>query len=632
MVPHRPPLVRRHCRTSAKKQSRSPTALVLRVCIPQHNVVAKRSPSTRAPGPTLRAVQPERRGAVSGNTVPLHHVPSFVGELQHHPSASGPASIHTRHKRRRGLIADWRQHTPAVSHSNIVAKHHFIRRPEFERLPHIPNRHRVRHLNPLHPRVQQIQPVLKVVPPHVVVKNPITGRASRPEPVAVSTRFLITTFCHRHRMPHRKLLHAPSKLDHRAAHGQPAGHRDVPRVPGAVIHVDARIRNRPNVHTIQHHSNSRRPTDRRPGQPVQENIRIGNLAGQRRLLNPRLAIIVTPAASVREVAVSGTLSPVRHVKARHIDKLRILQIERRPTRKGDKQLRLRRITPAVRKVRPQNARRSRLRPRRDRRHRAVCISLAVHRPPTPRRGRLIGARRVQVHGIPSHIRPHQHRIAARDSPPHRVRSHPVRPKIPQAPHRARPIDTAPRIRRIVPPVALPGGGCGRTHKRRSAIRTHVPRSPSLTAGNHRDLDEIPRCPPAWKTAAAEARRPAPPAGHPRRPWRPCRQLPMPIHRCNPIVGARPAAHPLKRHSVRGPRVVHHNPRPNRHRGPNHHLQRQLCPGRGVLELPLIGSDVLRPGVARVLRQHGGPIPPATGLHPHIPNPYLPGSGVPLPHC
>ncbi len=432
-------------------------------------------------------------------------------------------------------------------------------------------------------------------------------------------------------MPHRKLLHTPSKLDHRVAHGQPAGYRDVPRVPWAVIHVDPRVRNRPNVHAIEHDSNSRRPANGRPGQPMQKEIRIRNLARQRRLLNPCLPIITIRAATVREVAVLGTLSSVRDVKASHIDKLRILQIERRPARKGDKQLRLRRVAPAVRKVRPQNARMSRPRSRRNWRHGAICVSLTVHRLPSPRQGRLIGARRVQVHRIPGHVRPHQHRVAARSSPPHRMRSHPVRPKIPQPPHSARLVGTAPRIRCIVPPIALPGGGSGRTHKGSSAIRTHVPRRPSLTAGNHFDLDIIPWRPPARKTAVAEVRRPTPPANHSRRPWRSCRQLPMSIHRRNPLVRARPIAPPLKRHAVCRPGVVHHDPRPDRHRCPNYNIQRQPRPGCNILELPLIRSDVLRPCVARVLRQYLCPIPPAAGLHLHISHPYLPGSGVPLPN-
>ena len=224
MVPHRPPLVRRHRRTAAKKQRRRAAALVFRIGIPQHNVVAKHRPGTRTSGPSFRAFQPKRGCPISGRAVAFHGVAPIISELHRHPTAARPACIHTRHDRARGLIADWRQHPPAVSYHNIVAKHHLVRRSELKRLPHIAHSHRVHHLHPLHPRVQQIQPVLEVVPEHVMVEDPGAGRTPRTQPIAVTARLLIATLRHRHGVSRGKLLDAPGKLHHRAAHRQPAGH------------------------------------------------------------------------------------------------------------------------------------------------------------------------------------------------------------------------------------------------------------------------------------------------------------------------------------------------------------------------------------------------------------------------
>ena len=255
---------------------------------------------------------------------------------------------------------------------------------------------------------------------------------------------------------------------------------------------------------------------------MQKNIRVRNLARQRRLLNPGLSVVGIATAMTRKVPTSRTLRPIADFKTRHIDKLRVLQIEPGPSRKRHPQLRLRSVAPAIRKVRSQDARVPRRRARRHRRHRAVRVPLAVDRRPRPRCRHLVRARRIQIHCIAARARPNHHRVPAGDAPPQRMRCHAIRPQIPQPTRRARPIHTAPRIRRIMTPVALPTRCRRSAHKWRSPIRPHVPRRPSLTPGHHPNLNHVPRRTPARQTAAAKARRPASPARHTRRSRRPCR--------------------------------------------------------------------------------------------------------------
>lgn len=460
-----------------------------------------------------------------------------------------------------------------------------------------------------------------------MVKDPIAGRAPRPQSVAIATRLLIATLRHRHRMPHRKFLHTPSELHHRATHRQPTSDRDITRVPRTVVHVDPRIRNRPDVHAIENHPHTGRPTDRRSRQPMHKYVRIRHLARQRRLLDPRPPIICVAAAPVSEVPISRTLSPIRDLETCQVHELRILHVERSPARIGHKQLRLRRIAPAVRKVCSKYPRMPRRRPRRHRWHRAVRISLAVDWRPAPRCRRFVRAWLKEVHRVSSRARPHHHRVTACDPPSQRVRGYSIGPQIPQPTHRARPIHTTSRVRRIMPPVTLPLRGRRLAHKRRPPIRPHIPSRPPLTSSNHPELNRVPRRAPTRKAAGHETRCAAPPTADRRRARRSRRHLPMPVDRRDPLVGARPSARPLERHAGSRTGIVNHNPRAHRHRRSYRHLHRQSCPRRDVLELPLIRRNVHRPRVARVLREYLSPCPLPADFRQHVTYPHLPRSGV-----
>lgn len=89
------------------------------------------------------------------------------------------------------------------------------------------------------------------------------------------------------------------------------------------------------MNAIEHHAHAGRAVDRRLGQTMHKHVRVRDLACQRRLFDTRLTVVGIPAASPREVPVARALRSIADLKARHIHELRILQIERGPSRKRD---------------------------------------------------------------------------------------------------------------------------------------------------------------------------------------------------------------------------------------------------------------------------------------------------------
>ncbi len=129
--------------------------------------------------------------------------------------------------------------------------------------------------------MQQIQPILKVVAPRVVVENPVADRASCPKPIAVPTGFLVAALRHGNSVPGRELLDAPGELDHRPTHGETAGNGDVSRIPRAVVQVDAGVGNGPDMYAIEYNSDPGRPTDCGAGETMKKEVRVGDFAGER---------------------------------------------------------------------------------------------------------------------------------------------------------------------------------------------------------------------------------------------------------------------------------------------------------------------------------------------------------------
>jgi len=160
----------------------------MRVGIPQQNVVLEDGVGVTAVIPSCLTGEVVRHSSVAGNAVVLQHISALVGKLEDQAVPPSTTGDHSRNDRARRLIADRRHDPVAVHQCRVIAKYNRVRSPDLVSLPVIAVALGVGHRQALHAGVQQIQTILKVVAPYVVVKDPCAHRVRGAEAVPVPRR------------------------------------------------------------------------------------------------------------------------------------------------------------------------------------------------------------------------------------------------------------------------------------------------------------------------------------------------------------------------------------------------------------------------------------------------------------
>ena len=104
--------------------------------------------------------------------------------------------------------------------------------------------------------MKQVEAVLKVITPYIVIEHPVSRRARSSKTISVRSCILVAALNVRIIVDNGVFFHATCELGHGIGHRQSACHRDISRIPGIIVHIYPCVWHGTNVNMVQNHADT----------------------------------------------------------------------------------------------------------------------------------------------------------------------------------------------------------------------------------------------------------------------------------------------------------------------------------------------------------------------------------------